>query len=246
MRRADLLSSLTTTSFRLPRPDNLRRRGRIFALSTAAVGVVALVAAGIGARDWIRERWYWFQFEGSDAERRLQWAEKLSEVGSPRAAPWLLEELLRDYAAELERQRQKLYRRTIYGTRPDLYFSERGRRMEECLLRIGKPAMPVLVKSLATNLPTNQNSDAFIVAYFTIEKLEPEIWSHARRVVPKCESPLVDTLAWYADDEAQPSDVRQAASEAVERIRLDTEWNRGTRRRINAPGGETDAGSAPR
>ena len=50
----------------------MAKRGKIVALSTVAVGVVVLVAAGIAAKERIREEWYLWKLERGNPDGPLQ------------------------------------------------------------------------------------------------------------------------------------------------------------------------------
>lgn len=63
----------------------MKRTSKTIALSTVAVGIVVLVAAGFAAKDWIREEWYLLDLETYDAVRSKKAAEWLGEHGSLRA-----------------------------------------------------------------------------------------------------------------------------------------------------------------
>ena len=58
----------------------MKPRGKLFALSTAAVGLVVLVAAGIAAKDRIREEWYLRNLRFGDDHEKLYAAEKIESL----------------------------------------------------------------------------------------------------------------------------------------------------------------------
>jgi hypothetical protein len=58
-------------------------RGKRFALLTAGVGIVVLVAAGIVTAPRLREQWYLWKLESQDDATRVQAAFWLFENGSP-------------------------------------------------------------------------------------------------------------------------------------------------------------------
>ena len=68
-------------------------RGRLLAFSTAMLGLMVLVAAGMAARDWMLEEWYLRKLENGDEKQQFVAAQKLGEMGSERAVPLL--ELMR-------------------------------------------------------------------------------------------------------------------------------------------------------
>ena len=86
------------------RMNVMNRRGKVFALSAAAVGVVVFVVAGIAAQDWFVEQWYL---------RRLRttkdWvlpAERLGDLGSVKAIAYFLDELGTLSAESIGRRRE--------------------------------------------------------------------------------------------------------------------------------------------
>ena len=60
----------------------MTRRGKRFALSTAAVGLVILVAAGFAAKGWVMEEYYIHLLRSTDDEIRLVAAEALAGHGT--------------------------------------------------------------------------------------------------------------------------------------------------------------------
>ena len=54
------------------------RRGKVVALSTLAVGLVVLVAAGFAAKGRIVEEWYLHQLESDDQKEQIVAARALS------------------------------------------------------------------------------------------------------------------------------------------------------------------------
>ena len=68
----------------------MNRKSKTFALSTAVLGLVVLVAAGIAAKDTIREQWYLHRLENGAEEEQIVAAEKLGDMRSIRAIPLLL------------------------------------------------------------------------------------------------------------------------------------------------------------
>ncbi len=68
----------------------VNRRGRTVAISTAAVGVVLLVAAGYDAKDWIWEEWYIHNLESTEETVRLRAVDALADMKSVRAVPHLI------------------------------------------------------------------------------------------------------------------------------------------------------------
>ncbi len=71
----------------------MAKRGKIFALSTVAVGVVVLVAAGIAAKERIREEWYLWKLEWGNPDEQVASMEKLGEMRSVRAVKPLVAKL---------------------------------------------------------------------------------------------------------------------------------------------------------
>jgi HEAT repeat protein len=101
----------------------MRPPGKLLALSTAAVGVVVLVATGFAAKDQIREEWYIWRLEkGSELEQAAA-AEKLGQMRSVRAVPALF---------EAARHVEASGNRTAFS---------------DALIHIGKPAVPDLLRA---------------------------------------------------------------------------------------------------
>ncbi len=71
------------------RMNAMNRRGKIFALSTAAVGVLVLLAAGIAGKDRIREEWWIHRLQAGNAEEQVYAVMRLEELRSVRAIPHL-------------------------------------------------------------------------------------------------------------------------------------------------------------
>ena len=69
-------------------------RGKVIALSTAAVGLVVLVAAGIAAKDRMREEWYLWKLEKSGYRNvEHEAAIQLGELGSAKVVPILFKKV---------------------------------------------------------------------------------------------------------------------------------------------------------
>ncbi len=66
---------------------HVNRRGKSIAISTAVLGVVVLVAAGVAGKERIREEWYLHQLGSADDATRLHAAGALGEMKSIRAVP---------------------------------------------------------------------------------------------------------------------------------------------------------------
>ncbi len=67
----------------------VQRRGKSIAISTVAVGVVVLVAAGFAAKDWIVEEWWIHKLQTGDVDEQTHAAKRLGELESIRAVPFL-------------------------------------------------------------------------------------------------------------------------------------------------------------
>ncbi len=65
-------------------------RGRKAALTSAVLGLAVLALAGFTLQERIREEWWLHRLESKDGAVRLQAAEELARIGSPRAIPRLL------------------------------------------------------------------------------------------------------------------------------------------------------------
>src|SRR2546422_11035553 len=83
----------------------MRRRGRTIALSTLALGLVVLVAAGIGAKDWIREEYYLHKLQSEDDKVVRLAAQMLTRGISPRGISFI---------ANLMRTRPNLARQILH------------------------------------------------------------------------------------------------------------------------------------
>ena len=64
-------------------------RGKLLALSTAAVSVVVLVTAGFAAKDWILEEWRIHELKTGMVQEQACAATRLGELRSVRAIPFL-------------------------------------------------------------------------------------------------------------------------------------------------------------
>jgi HEAT repeat protein len=178
-------------------------RGKAIALSTAAVGLVVLVMAGIVAKDRILEEWYLHKLRLGDDQEKLYAAEKLAEIKSVSAVPALLGCL-----------RVELHgRSTAYS---QWTLGEQACRLQESLARIGKPALPDLLRAVG-------NEDAF-VAFVAASSLE---WVYYQKKPsgiggPGCRVNLnwcIDPVVRFLrDDEKQTKEVRQTAAEALKKI----------------------------
>jgi HEAT repeat protein len=180
----------------------MRPRGNAIALSITALGLVVLVAAGIASKDRIFEAWYLHKLKIGDDREKLYAAEKLAENQSVRAVPTLLDCL----RVEL-RGRSAAYSQWTLG--------KQAWCLQESLARIGKPALPDLLRALG-------NEDAF-VAFMAASSLEwvyyqkkpSGIGGQWRGNLRWCIDPVVRFLR---DDEKQTEQVRQAAAEALKKI----------------------------
>ena len=178
----------------------VNRRGKAIALSTAAVGLVVLVAAGIAGKDWILETWYLRQLMcGSDHEK-LYAAEKLAGIRSVRAVPALLFCL----QEELRGRSDASLQWTLSG---------QAFHLQGCLARIGKPALPTLLRAIG-------DDDTFVAAS-TLE------WVYYRKRPSSLGGPgsrihggwcIDPVLRFLRDDEYQSEQVREAAAEALVRL----------------------------
>ncbi len=63
----------------------VKRRGKSIAISTAVIGVVVLVAAGIVSKDRIIEDWYIWRLEKGSEEAQVAAVERLGNMKSVRA-----------------------------------------------------------------------------------------------------------------------------------------------------------------
>jgi HEAT repeat protein len=124
----------------------MKRRGRLLALSTAAVALVAVGAAGIVERDRIREEWYIWRLRSVDEETRLHAAEQLGEMRSARAVPELVR-MIREEKRECVSEMSTGIERSVLTMTP----------LAHALYRIGGGAL--------TGLPTEQRELFASIAY---------------------------------------------------------------------------------
>ena len=68
----------------------MKRKGKTIALSTAAVGVVVLVAVAFVSRDWVVQQYYIHRLQSTDDETRLRAVEALAIARSVLAVPHLI------------------------------------------------------------------------------------------------------------------------------------------------------------
>jgi HEAT repeat protein len=68
----------------------MNRHGKVIAFSTAAVGVVILVAAGFVSKPWFVEQYYIHNLQSTDEGARLRAVGALVDVKSVRAVPQLI------------------------------------------------------------------------------------------------------------------------------------------------------------
>lgn len=80
----------------LMRNPTTKRKGRAIALSTAAMGLLVLVAAGILSKDRIVEKWYLWRLETGDPGEKERALEILANVGSEESYLRMIEHVRSD------------------------------------------------------------------------------------------------------------------------------------------------------
>src|SRR2546428_4777582 len=121
----------------------MKNRGKTITLSTVALGVVVLIAAGFAAKDRLSEEWYLWRLEVGSEEEEADAAEELGELRSVRAVSALVARFKKASWNSLEMIHTGDSRVAF------LFDSERGRPFLKALVRIGKPAIGRLLKALA-------------------------------------------------------------------------------------------------
>lgn len=191
----------------------MKRRGKLVALATAAVGMVVLVAAGFAAKDRIREQWYIWRLERGSKEAQVAAAEMLGEMRSVRAVPLLMAALRKEAVLHFEAvaspDASGLV--TMLGD-PDWYLGERGVRIRKALVGIGRPATLELLRAIRDldPMPNIAVYGHFVSALFEIyadEELVPTLQKDPR----VSESEVI--LLRLEEDPTQPPEVRQVATE---------------------------------
>jgi hypothetical protein len=136
--------------------------------STAAVGFGLLIGTAILGKDKVLERWCLHQLERGGDEEKFRAAEKLGELGSVQAISFLFKGMKDDLRKCFEGERSEV---NINGAGYSLGI--RGKRFQASLVKMGRPAVPMLISSL-----TNDDLTGLLLAYETLEKMDRELWSH--------------------------------------------------------------------
>ena len=169
----------------------MKRRGKAIALTTVAVGLVVLVAAGIAAKNWIREGWWLHKLAmGNHDEQKLA-AKELGEMQSLRAVPTLIDCLTQ--AA------------VVYNEEQELVIWEKDFFLGEALGKIGRPGLPLLLEACNNANPAVRNAGFVGLVNF------PEC-SEDFDEVPK----FLDSLQ---RDCTARKDLREGAGAALKKIR---------------------------
>lgn len=100
------------------------------AVAAVVVGLLTLAGAGFALKDKALEEWYIWELESENQEVRKNAAEKLGEMRAVRAIPRLMELCPEDK----EYSEKRAQRETTY--------------IMDALVKIGKPAVPALVRKL--------------------------------------------------------------------------------------------------
>lgn len=196
--------------------------GKVFALSTAAVGVVVFVAAGIAAKDRIREQWYLNQLQIGSEPEKLEAVNRLGEMRSARAVPILFQELRRAAGASYAGRKGAIF---LFGD-PRNQVGRWDCPVSKALVEIGKPALPEILRAAADH-------DDFVsglaggVAVDAFMRIEPELDEPITSAMLRRESgggssapePIFQQMCrLLARDPNRPLDVRQAAAEVLAKV----------------------------
>jgi len=126
----------------------MKHRGKVIALSTAAVGVAVLVVTAVAARGYVVGQYYIRELRSPDEAVRLRAAEALGEMRSTRAVPHLIRLLEQEKRERVQWSGSRVA--TVYGPEGSTHASLQpapGIQMTPlafALYRIGKGALPGL------------------------------------------------------------------------------------------------------
>lgn len=138
-------------------------RQKFVALLTVALGLVVLVAAAIALKDPLLEKWYLHRLESGDEIERRAASEALAHMGS-RVVPGILEAMRRvDHSSEF----------AISTLTHHIQFS-RYLIFQDTLNKIGKPAVPCLVRAL-----DDKNSIFAYIVLHILRGMYADAWQRA-------------------------------------------------------------------
>jgi len=116
-----------------------------------AMGLLTLATAGFLFKDAIREAWHLHKLETGYLEEKIAAARRLGELGSARAAPALIEAF-----ALLCVEAEGEYQPKSHGV------------FQEALRKIGKPALPALVRAVSRAFSMAQNHDDGAASFYSL------------------------------------------------------------------------------
>ena len=195
----------------------MEARGRKVAVGVVIIGLLTLAGAGFAFKDKAVEQWYLLKLDSEEEEERELAAEKLGEIGSKRAIPQLIEIFRRSpkpthrgairsvaFSPNGKLVVTALGDRTvrIWDAATGYFISGadiRSHYSARALVKIGRPAVPALMRVLKDNDEGNQLG--------AVEALG-EIGPQARDAVPALTLVLEDKNEF----------VRQAAAKALRKI----------------------------
>lgn len=175
----------------------MKRRGKIIAISTVGVGVVVLVAAGLVARDWIREEWYIWRLSSARPEVRATAALSLGRMRAVRAVPMLVRNLV-------------MGGNPIGGASSEWLVEE---EVKWALKEIGPASIPSLIEQLKIE-------DELVVlgALLALQ----ELGVRARAAIPALETfePSRHLKTWFGEDvDSMRAQIRRLSEATLRRIR---------------------------
>ena len=191
----------------------MNRRGKLLALSTLTVGLVVLVAAGFAAWSRLEEEWWLYKLNSKDKEERCCAAERLGWLGSAKAVPGLIEAMRRAIAVFTAGKHK-------YIGPPEGLLGDDGLVVYKALARIGKRALPGLIRSLAEAQQGEAVDGSYLVA-LAIKEIQGELRDCPQGNLPapdKGPLTLVNLLYLLAEDGTLNQEVRAAAAEALKKI----------------------------
>src|SRR5262245_59146718 len=120
----------------------MTKQSRIISASISIVGLVVMFAAGIMAWPRLEEEWWLYKLNSEDKEEGCRAAERLGRLGSSKAVPVLIDGMRRAIAVTIAGQDK-------YIGPPERLMGNDGQVYYRALARIGKPALPGLIRYLA-------------------------------------------------------------------------------------------------